>query len=140
VAEAGFKVFVDDAHMQWQKSAAFGAVEIITADHAAGLVAMARAVEALQKLERDVCVVAGVDSLLEPTFLHDLWAERRLKTPDGSNGLVPGEAAAVVVLERSDDAARGQLPVLARIGSLVLDREPSGLRPAEALHRPPDHR
>lgn len=133
VAEAGFKVFVDDAHMQWQKSAAFGAVEIITADHAAGLVGMARAVEALQKLERDRCVVAGVDSLLEPTFLHSLWAERRLKTPDGRSGLVPGEAAAVVVLERADDAARGQVPVLARIGSLVLDREPSALRPAEAL-------
>ena len=133
VAEAGFNMFVDDARMQWQNSAAFGAVEIIAADHAAGLVAMARAVEALLKLERDLCVVAGVDSLLEPTYLHDLWAQRRLKTPDGSSGLVPGEAAAVVVLERAADAARRQVPVLARIGSLVLDREPSALRPAEAL-------
>ena len=133
VAEASFKAFVDEAHMQWQKSAAFGAVEIIAADHAAGLVAMARAVEALQKMERDLCVVAGVDSLLEPTFLHDVWAERRLKTPDGDSGLIPGEAGAVVVLERAADAAQRQSPVLARIGSLVLDREPGGLRLTEAL-------
>jgi len=133
VAEEDFKAFVDDARAHWQEAAALDTVEIVAADHAAGLVAMARAVETLQKRERDLCVVAGVDSLLEPTFLHDLWAERRLKTPDSGSGLVPGEAAAVVVLERADDVARRQAPVLASVGSLVLDREPSGLRPAEAL-------
>jgi 3-oxoacyl-[acyl-carrier-protein] synthase-1 len=111
----------------------FGSLEMVSLDHAGGLVGLARAVSLLDAGEQDVCVVAGVDSLLHAEFLHDLMEQRRLKTPMTSGGLIPGEGAAALVLERADRARRRGANVVGRLGSLALDREPMLLNPTEGL-------
>jgi 3-oxoacyl-(acyl-carrier-protein) synthase len=52
-----------------------------------------------------------------------LDSQRRLKTPEQPNGLVPGEAAAFVVLEHADSATSRGAPALARLGAVAGSRE-----------------
>lgn len=99
-------------------------VEFVTLGNAAGCVAIARACEALRQRELDVAVVGAIDTHLDGAWLERLLAARRLKAGDASGGLIPGEAAAFVVLERENDArARGAEP-LGRIGGAVVAEEP----------------
>jgi 3-oxoacyl-[acyl-carrier-protein] synthase-1 len=49
------------------------------------------------------CIVAGVDSLLNGPALEWLESERRLKTGENSDGVIPGEAAAALWLESKTD-------------------------------------
>jgi 3-oxoacyl-[acyl-carrier-protein] synthase I len=52
------------------------------------------------------CVVAGVDSLMVAETLRSLVGRRRVMTSRNSNGFIPGEAAAAVLLGMpTDDAA-----------------------------------
>ncbi|NMO15316.1 hypothetical protein HPC49_20430 [Pyxidicoccus fallax] len=77
---------------------------------------------ARQAMERglfETCVVGGVDSRTEPGHLSHLLAERRLKTADNPVGLVPGEAAAFVVLR-----SRGPKTPAVEITSVRLGYEP----------------
>ena len=56
------------------------------------------------------CVVAAADSLIDARRLLALDEQRRLLTPDNSDGVTPGEAAACVLVEtasRSGVAIRG---------------------------------
>jgi 3-oxoacyl-[acyl-carrier-protein] synthase-1 len=122
----------EDLREQLGETFGFGAIEVVSLDHAGGLAALARAVDALNSREADVCVVAGVDSLLHAEVLHILLEQRRLKTPVNSAGLIPGEGAAALVLERTDRPRR-RVPVLARLASVALEREPTELRPADGL-------
>lgn len=98
-------------------------IELIALDHAAGLIALAHAIEQLASHKVDLCVVGAVDSLLESTFLHALLAEDRLKAGQNSSGLIPGEGAAAVVLERTEDAMRRQATPLAVVEAIALDRD-----------------
>lgn len=50
-------------------------------------------------------VVAGVDSLLLTDTLASLDATRRLVRPDNSNGFIPGEAGAAILLGAPDPSA-----------------------------------
>jgi 3-oxoacyl-[acyl-carrier-protein] synthase-1 len=111
----------------------FAGVEVVALDHAAGLAALAKAAAALDADQCEICVVAGVDSLLHGDLLHVLLDQRRLKTPLNGGGLVPGEGAAAVVLERPERARRRGAAALARMASVALDREPTELRPVEGL-------
>jgi 3-oxoacyl-[acyl-carrier-protein] synthase-1 len=57
---------------------------------------------ARELLERvPLCIVAGVDSLLQGRTLTALEEQARLKTSYHSNGLIPGEAGAAVLVGRS---------------------------------------
>ncbi|ATB41052.1 3-oxoacyl-ACP synthase [Cystobacter fuscus] len=84
---------------------------------------MARAIEQLTEHKADLCVVGAVDSLLESTFLHALLAEGRLKTGQSSSGLIPGEGAAALVLERTEDALRRQAWPLAVVDAISLEQD-----------------
>ena len=61
------------------------------------------------------CLVAGVDSYINGPTLIGLETQHRLKTPLNSNGLIPGEGAAAVLVQRK---ARG--PAAAKLQVLGL--------------------
>lgn len=85
-----------------------GAIAVFSNGHAGVLLALDRAMRDLAEGRLDVAVVGGVDSLLETEFLSFLLAERKLKTETFPAGIIPGEAAAFVVLEAVEHArARG---------------------------------
>ncbi|NPC86194.1 hypothetical protein HPC49_49410, partial [Pyxidicoccus fallax] len=79
--------------------------------HAAALAGVKEAARLLESGEAERVVVLGVDSLVTPESLAWLSARRWLKTPDRPVGLMPGEAAAAVVLETERGAQRRQASV-----------------------------
>lgn len=85
-----------------------GGAEIVRDGHAGGGLALQRALDLLQDEAVDSCVIGGVDSLLDFPILNWLNDHGRLKTDENPEGLMPGEAAAFLVLEReSGRRARG---------------------------------
>jgi 3-oxoacyl-[acyl-carrier-protein] synthase I len=109
------------------------AVQIIACEHAAGITALAQAARELVERKVDVAVVGGLDSLLHTEHLQSLWQEGRLKLPIRADGLIPGEAAAVAVLERAADAGRRKARPLARLGPAGLDRETVPIGPEHPI-------
>lgn len=89
--------------------------------HAAGLLALEVAVKKLMQGDFDACVVAGVDSYIEPETLE--WLEQcdQLHGAGPLNnawGFIPGEAAGAVLLVRHRFIERLRLDPLARFLSL----------------------
>lgn len=81
----------------------FGAVAVFPTGHAAGLLAIDAAFRKIGQGELDACVVAGVDSYLEPETLEWLEECDQLHGAGPLNnawGLIPGEAAGAVMLMR----------------------------------------
>ncbi len=72
---------------------------VIAAGHVSAFHGLARAREALSRGETRACVVACVDSLVNAQTLAWLDAHQRLKTAQNSDGVIPGEAAACMVVE-----------------------------------------
>lgn len=99
------------------------ALEVMALDQVSGFAAIARGVDALQRGAADVVIVAAVDSYLDPIFLGWLNDQRRLKVPSLPAGIIPGEAASVLVLERRQDVERRGGTARLRIGSVALDSE-----------------
>lgn len=99
---------------------------------ATGHTAAFRALNAARELVNDgaalACLVAGVDSYLNPETLLWLNSHARLKTPRNSDGVIPGEAAACVLVERPAQPSRDVLE-LAGLGfgherAAILTEEP----------------
>ncbi|MBI3597293.1 MAG: 3-oxoacyl-ACP synthase [Nitrospirae bacterium] len=85
-----------------------GGAKVISTGHAGVLLVMEEAIRDLQASRIEACVVGGVESLLEAGLLSSLMAESKLKTDTVPAGLIPGEAAAFVVLETAEHVhARG---------------------------------
>jgi 3-oxoacyl-[acyl-carrier-protein] synthase I len=72
--------------------------EVIPAGHAGAAMAIERASEMVGQGVSRVLVLAA-DSYLDPVALEWLAGSGRLKTPGNPTGLIPGEAAACVLLE-----------------------------------------
>lgn len=68
--------------------------------HTAGFELLKIARELLQDPDVPACIVAGVDSYLNASSLVWLDQHERLKTLDNSDGVIPGEAAAVIAVRR----------------------------------------
>jgi 3-oxoacyl-[acyl-carrier-protein] synthase-1 len=68
----------------------------------AGFEALRLARDALQSPTVPACLVAGVDSLINAGTLSWLERHAQLKTTDNSDGVIPGEGAACVLLARSE--------------------------------------
>lgn len=68
--------------------------------------ALAQAQRLLQTPEVDAVLLAGVDSLIDAATISRLMGEERLLVQQNSDGFIPGEAAATVLLqqERPDPA------------------------------------
>jgi 3-oxoacyl-[acyl-carrier-protein] synthase-1 len=99
------------------------AIKLFPLDHASGLIAIAHAINDLERDEVDLCLVAGMDSLLDSQYLAELFERGVLKTEDTSSGLIPGEAAAVLVLEREENAAARGVAPIAKVASVAVGKE-----------------
>jgi 3-oxoacyl-[acyl-carrier-protein] synthase-1 len=100
----------------------------IAGGHTAGFEALRLARQLLNAGTHSACVVCGVDSLVNPITL--LWLDHhfRLKTPANRDGVIPGEAAAAVVLRR--DPQPGLVAEIVGLGfakekAHILSEEPS---------------
>jgi hypothetical protein len=90
----------------------------------------------------DRCIVGAIDSCIEARFLRGAAIKGLLKTSANPAGFIPGEAAAFVLLERTDDVCSdGRTPAATLMGSCLLagkrdrfsDDPPDGIRLARAI-------
>ncbi|MCP3143952.1 TIGR02270 family protein [Pyxidicoccus xibeiensis] len=88
------------------------------------LQALQRAREQLERGVVERCIIGGVDTLVEPHLLRALDQLGLLKGPERAVGLLPGEAAAFLVLERADAARRHGASVQALVESPSIGAEP----------------
>lgn len=91
------------------------AVEIVREGHSGGILALSKAVELLRAGTVAVCVVGGVDSLVDAPTLSWLEDAGRLKTDDRAQGFCTGEAAGFLVVETASAARRRGAPALCEI-------------------------
>jgi 3-oxoacyl-[acyl-carrier-protein] synthase-1 len=101
----------------------FASAAAFAAGHA-GMISLLAEASALLATERvRSCVVAGVDSYLSPDRLAALDASYRLKSARNVDGLVPGEAAAALVVEAADRRRPRGAP-LGVVSAVGLGEEP----------------
>lgn len=87
--------------------------------------ALQEALKSLMEGRLESCIVGGIDCLVEPSRLQALKALGLLKVPSQPARMLPGEAAAFLVLERSRDALRRGAQILATCeGIRVPDSSP----------------
>jgi 3-oxoacyl-[acyl-carrier-protein] synthase-1 len=114
------------AHFHPQLSRAFAR------GHTAGFEALGVARELLRKNEVSACLVCGVDSYINARALA--WLERhwRLKIPDNSDGVIPGEGAAAVLLQNREASASKNNGAV-RVTGLGFSKEPVNVFSEEPL-------
>ncbi|HEV2208980.1 MAG TPA: beta-ketoacyl synthase N-terminal-like domain-containing protein [Verrucomicrobiae bacterium] len=90
-------------------------VRLIETGRAAGLQALRTAARELSAADSrlDAVLVGSVDSLISTLTLGSLQAQGRLREGPKSTGILPGEAAGFLVLERLETARRRGAPVAA---------------------------
>lgn len=94
----------------------------------AGLVDAIRDAAALMTSNQvDRCIVGAIDSRAEAAFLQASARLRLLRTVDNPVGLIPGEAAAFLLLERPRDVARERRPAVATIATVAAGRSSTDL-------------
>lgn len=98
-------------------------IEVIPLGHLAGAAALRRAAGRLG-VDCDRALIVAVDALLDPTVLEELASRRRLKELGNAAGLIPGEAAAALLIEAADRAAPAAILADVR-GISVLEVEPT---------------
>lgn len=99
--------------------------------HAAGLIALDAAFKKLVKRELDACVVAGVDSYLEPETLEWLEECEQLHGAGPLNnawGFIPGEASGALLLMHGPIMQRFRLEPLARVLGVGTGLEPKRIK------------
>ena len=99
--------------------------------HAAGLLALEAAVKKLLQETLDACVVAGIDSYIEPETLEWLEECDQLHSAGPLNnawGFIPGEAAGALLLMRASVAKRMHLKPLATVLGIGSAHEPKRIK------------
>ncbi|RKG91138.1 beta-ketoacyl synthase N-terminal-like domain-containing protein [Corallococcus terminator] len=99
------------------------ALQVTQRGHAGGLALLSAAQELLRSGRHEACVIGGVDSLMDLLTQEWLYATRQLKHPNHPVGLMPGEGAAVVLIERAAHARKRGARVLAEVGPVSLQDE-----------------
>lgn len=113
-------------------------LQVVHGGHAGGAEALQRAEALLGSRQAELCVVGGVDSYLDVPTLEWLEATGRLKTPDRPTGLMPGEGAAFVTIERATGLRERRVAPLALLGPISLMEDPDedgSVAPGEVLAR-----
>lgn len=103
-----------------------GGSGVFASGHVAAFQALREARRLVREGQAPACVVCGVDSMLNAATL--LWLDRsyRLKTPANRDGVIPGEAAAAVLVEAAP--GRGlQAQAAVELAGLGFGREPAPL-------------
>ena len=103
------------------------AVASFPIDHPSGLWALEAAAKKLAQGSLDACVVAGVDSYIEPDTLEWLEEVDQLHGAGPLNnawGFIPGEGAGAILLVRDEVVRRLRLKSLARMLGIGLAVEP----------------
>jgi 3-oxoacyl-[acyl-carrier-protein] synthase-1 len=85
--------------------------KIITKGHISGVRAAVVARELIYNEGLPFCLVAGVDSLLVASTLAHYEEKERLLTSKNSNGFIPGEAGAAVLLGPSGKTKQAELAI-----------------------------
>jgi 3-oxoacyl-[acyl-carrier-protein] synthase-1 len=93
--------------------------------HEGGIAALGRALDVMRADQADVCLVGGFDSLCDADLLDWLAETGRLKDDRTPNGIVPGEAAAFVLLASDAFCTHYRLPSLGRVLSAQRAVEPA---------------
>lgn len=109
----------------------FAAVAAFPNGHAAGLLALEAAAKQILQGAFDGCVVAGVDSYLEPETLEWLEECDQLHGAGPLNnawGFIPGEAAGAVLIMRHEFVERLKLNPMARLIGLGSAFEPKRIK------------
>lgn len=109
----------------------FRRVAAFACGHAAGLLAMQAATQTLQQGTLDACVVAGVDSYIEPATLEWLEDCDQLHGAGPLNnawGFIPGEGGAALLLMRESVAKRDGLERLALVLGTGTSTEPNRIK------------
>lgn len=109
----------------------FAAVAAFPSGHAAGLLALEAAAKQLLQGRFDACVVAGVDSYLEPETLE--WLEECDQLHGAGPlhnawGFIPGEAAGAVLIMHHEFVERLKLSPMARVIGLGSAFEPKRIK------------
>lgn len=102
---------------------------------AAGLVALHRAARDLLRGEVTTAIVGGVDSLIRTPALERLDRDGILRSAGRPQGVIPGEAAAFVIVETPKAAQARQSPTLAVLMATATGEEPTagGEEPNQAV-------
>ncbi len=98
--------------------------EVIARGRCSALLALRAAAKAVRADEVEVAVVGGVDSLIRRERLAALSEAGALRSASHPQGVLPGEAAAFVVLER-ESRARARGAVRVRIAAIGEEDEPT---------------
>lgn len=99
----------------------------VTEGHAAGVLALERALAGLRGGMFGCAVVCGVDTFLDPDRLDALDRDKRLIVADSRWGFTPGEGAAALAVCTGTFARNHGLKVLAWIAGLGNSLEPNSM-------------
>ncbi|MFP2930240.1 hypothetical protein ACLESO_34605, partial [Pyxidicoccus sp. 3LG] len=106
---------------------------VLSSGNASGLLALQQGAQLIQEGRFQRVLVLGIDSLVEGDSLQWLASRRRLKTPEQPVGLMPGEAAAAVLLENGTEATRRTAMALGTLMSVGTGRaEPAARKGVES--------
>ena len=109
----------------------FSSAATFAAGHAAGLIATQAAFTKLAQGTLDACIVAGVDSYIEPLTLEWLEVNDQLHSAGPLNnawGFIPGEAGAALLLMRESVAQAAGLEALAVVLGTGTSMEPKRIK------------
>lgn len=115
--------FIDGLHRLSSSSGIAWDIRVSQRGHAGFLGLLNDAMEMLRAGQAEACVVGGVDSYLDVGTQEWLYATGRLKHPNQPVGLMPGEGAAFVRVERVQSANRAGHVILASVGPVVVHTE-----------------
>lgn len=117
--------------LEGRYSKTFSAVSVFSKGHAAGLLALDVVIKKFRENAFDACVIAGVDSYLEPETLE--WLEECDQLHGGGPlnnawGFIPGEGAGAVLLARYQIAEYFRFTPLAQVLSAGTAFEPKKIK------------
>ncbi len=93
-------------------------LEICARGSAGAAFALPKALDALASRQMDALVLGGVHTDYDPATIAALAEQGRLYGPKSLDAIIPGEAAAFVILMREDTARRLKLDAAARIAGI----------------------
>lgn len=116
---------------KWPGASVQALRQLCISGHPGALEALGQAQNDLAAGVVDCAIVLGVDSLLDLETLQWLTETELLKTPETPVGLIPGEAAAVLVVESAQSVRARNGVALASIGGVFMGVDSDTLQEAK---------